>query len=475
MITSNILNEKESHTPHLSQPGCGTANGMGEVYPLDTPGPCLPPTRQQRRAAVRESVKAARALTPRELQATVTGGVHEYFFTAGLQALTALLEEDADTLCGGPKGKHLGGERKARRHGYELGFVHLGSGRLPLPRPRVRSLVGEDRELELPTYRWAQQDGGIRSTQVEAACLAGVSQRGYEAVAREFIGEPHAALSGLSRSAVGRRFIGATKRQLERLEQRRLDGKRPLVLYIDGLGLGNYTVLAAVVLYADGTKVLAGVQEGTTENSEVCQEFLQKLVSRGLSTEDGLLVVIDGGKGIAAGVKAVLGSRAAIQRCRVHKKRNVLEKLPEASREAISARLTALWSLDDVKQAESGLTGLAEELERLGHPEAANSLREGLTETTTCQRLELPANSRLTRSVSNTNVIESSFSAHERISHRVRNWRHGEMAVRWAAAALLVAEKAFSPVGSELELARLGRALSAHVRPRAGRSGEKAA
>lgn len=333
---------------------------------------------------------------------------------------------------------------------------------MEIVRPRVRT-VDNKQEVALPTYEAAQK-GQIDLAAVETACIAGVSQRDFGSVAQALVNPPpDRRLGELSKGTVGRRFIRATRRQLEKLNQRRLDGQRVLVLYMDGVNVGGRTVLAALGLLDTGEKRVLGLRDGSTENGEVCREFLQDLVARGLSAEKGLLAVVDGGKAIISAVHAVFGPLALIQRCQVHKKRNVLDKLPSHASDHISRRLSELWSEPSPSKARRGLESLAGELALAGHHEAGASLREGLPETLTVHDLGLPSDGTLIQSLTTTNPIESMFSIHEQVSHRVKNWKNGEMVRRWVAAALLEAEKSFKTVATSQELQQLAAALEAHA------------
>jgi len=192
------------------------------------------------------------------------------------------------------------------------------------------------------------------------------------------------------------------------------------------------------------------------------------LTERGLSVEEGGLVVIDGGKGLRAAIDVFWGDKVVVQRCQCHKMRNVLEKLPEYKQERVKRRLYDAWSMDDVDQAEQAVHNLAWELEQEGESAAAASLREGLDETLTCIRLGVPPV--LRKSLANTNVIESALSQCEQLSGRVKYWRNGNQALRWAAATLMVAERSFQPIKEASALPWLAIALRSQV----GANGEAA-
>jgi transposase-like protein len=284
--------------------------------------------------------------------------------------------------------------------------------------------------------------------------VVGVSTRKYgrslEAV------PPTVAARGTSRSAVSRRFVAATQGQLEAFLARPLDGIDLLVLMIDGVHFAEHVILVAVGIDAQGTKNVLGTWEGATENAASCRELLSNLIERGLDLERELLVVIDGGKALAKAVHETLGRKVKIQRCQVHKKRNVLDQLPEALKRGVGNKITAAYRCGDVHQARRLLNHLARELEA-SHPGAAASLREGLDETLTVMEMELPR--ALERTLSSTNVIENFMGTARRVSRNVKHWRSGSMILRWITAAALEAERGFHRVRGHVALAKLRRAL----------------
>lgn len=417
-------------------------------------------TRRLSRAERRRRVRAAQRTTRQELQRLMADGVLGLAIGAGLRELRRLCEEEADTVCGAPKGRHHA-ERKGYRHGTAPGWVVVGGLSLPFERPRVRTVDGKD-ELELETYKQAQ-DPRFLTEAVLAECLVRVSQREYRGVIRQLLRVPDEQPAGhTSHGTVGRRFIEGTQRLLEVILERRLDTQRYLVLWIDGKRFGRHQVLAALGLTDRGEKEVLGLWEGETENRAACQGLLEDLVRRGLSVEKGLLVVTDGGKGLAAAIDAVWGDRVLHQRCQWHKEQNVLDKLPE--KERARAR-EVLWGAWDAKQsaeaAEKALRAFAAELERKGYEPAAASVREGLPETLTCQRLGVPEG--LYPTLRTTNVIESAFSRAESLAAHVKRWQNGNQALRWAAAGLLQAEQSFAPLGDAAALAELAEILARHA------------
>ncbi len=317
-----------------------------------------------------------------ELVGAAKEGLGALSVGVGLGVLAELMEEEVDEVVG-PKGRH-DPKRTAVRHGHEGGEVTLGGRRLAVERPRVRSADGRS-ELPLATYaHFAERDPISRV--VLQQMLAGVSTRRYRRT-QEPVGEAvEADARSTSKSAVSREFVARTREHLEALMQRRLDDVRLAVLMIDGIDLKGRTNVVALGISTDGVKIPLGLWEGSTENAAVATALLSDLVERGLDVEQGVLSVLDGAKALRKAVRDVLGVDTPVQRCIRHKERNVLDHLPERDRPGVKQRLRSAWKLDDHAIAVDRLRGLAAELER-SHPGAAASLREGLEETLTLQRL----------------------------------------------------------------------------------------
>ncbi len=262
--------------------------------------------------------------------------------------------------------------------------------------------------------------------------------------------------SGISKSSISRRFIAATRKAMTELLQRPLGGFDILALFIGGVVLSGHTVTVAPGIDGLGQKHILGLAEGATENAAVCKRLLGSLAERGFRCEAGFLAVTGGSKALHKAVTDVFGQHAVIQRCRVHKKRNVLDHLPQRKQDEIAKRLDAAWSEEDYDAAKAGLESLAKELEK-DHPGAAESLREGLEETLTVARLGLP--DILARSLRSTNVIESVFDAVGTLVKRVKRWRHGEQVQRWISAGLLKAEPRLRRIKGHRDLCLLRLAL----------------
>ena len=366
----------------------------------------------------------------------------------GLGVVAELMEEEVDEVVG-PKGKH-DPDRSAVRHGQEQGQVTLGGRRVQVRRPRVRSAEGAE-EVELSTYRhFAERDPLGRV--VMERMLASVSTRRYERTQESVGSDVETKARSTSKSSVSREFVKRTRKALGELMSRRLDDVRLAVLMLDGIELAGHTNVVALGITTEGIKVPLGLWEGSTENATVAKALLSDLVARGLDQEQGILFVIDGSKALRKAIGSVFGERAPIQRCIRHKERNVIDHLPERDRDVVRHRLRKAWATDDHDRALSQLQVLARELEHT-NPGAASSLREGMNETLTINRLGVTGP--LRRTLSSTNPIESMISVCRTTARNVKRWSSGEMALRWTAAGMLEAEKQFRRIIGYRDLAKL--------------------
>ncbi len=378
----------------------------------------------------------------------------------GLEVMGELVEAEVTELAG-PRGKHDPG-RSVYRHGSEAGRVTLGGRRVPVHRPRVRTVAdegGAEREVRLESYdTFASVD--LLAEQMVASMLAGLSGRRYQQ-ALEPVGEAvEASSSGTSQSSVSRRFITATAERLAAFRSRPLDGERWLIVFVDGFDFAGHTMVGALGVTADGTKVPLSVVEGSTENATVVRGLITNLRDRGLDACQGVLFVIDGAKAVAKAIGDVFGDQAVIARCRVHKERNVLDHLPEAERLWVRHKLRAAWANPDAAEAEAALTALAGQLEKV-NPDAAASLREGLTDTLTVTQLGVTGS--LLKTVMSTNPMESMIEIVRDHAHNVKHWQRGDMRLRWAAAGMLAASTQFRRVKGYRQLPALAVALQRTV------------
>ena len=357
----------------------------------------------------------------------------------GLGVLRELLEQEVDELVG-PKGK-WNPDRSAVRHGHENGEVTLGGRRVPVKRPRARTVDGES-ELPLQTYEHFADRDALEEVVLERM-LAGVSTRQYRR-AQEPVGEQlETDARSTSKSAASRVFVARTRQQLWKLMRRPLSDLRLAVIMLDGIELHGYTNIVALGITTEGEKLALGLWDGSTENAAVAAALLSDLVDRGVDVEQGLLFVIDGAKALRKAIRQVFGNKVPVQRCVQHKQRNVLDHLPERERPAVKTRLRRAWKETTHDRALEQLTALALELEH-AHPGAAASLREGMEETLTVTRLGITGKLKLT--LQSTNPCESMISTVRVIHRNVKNWSSGEMCLRWTAAGMVEAETRFRRV-----------------------------
>jgi hypothetical protein len=406
----------------------------------------------QRRIELPEQVQVSLA----ELAGRAKQGLLAFAVGVGLEVFRTLLEEDVTALVG-PKGRH-NPDRVAYRHSVERSSVVLGGRKVAIDRQRVRSTAGE--ELALPT--WAAFSGEeILSELATERMLAGLSSRRYE-VGLEPVGDVEG--SGTSKSSVSRRFVARTRTALGELMARDLSELKLCAIFGDGIELAGHTVVVAVGVDHDGNKHVLGLREGSTENATVCAGLLSDLVDRGLDVSEGILLVLDGGKGWRKAVRDVFGDLAVVQRCRLHKERNVIGYLPDHLHPEVRRRLRRAWGKEGYQQALDALEAVARWLERLGHPSAAGSVREGMEETLTITRLGVPP--KLQVSLFSTNIVESAISVGRTVMGNVKRWRprsKTRMIERWCAAGLLIAERQFRRVKGYREIPVLVAALKAHA------------
>ncbi len=263
---------------------------------------------------------------------------------------------------------------------------------------------------------------------------------------------------GTSKSAVSRRFVAKTTAQLAAWQTASLESLDLVGLLIDGVHIGEHCLIVALGIAADGQKQALGLWDGSTENTRVCQDLLANLQSRGLRTDRSLLVILDGSKALRKAVRAIFGDAALVQRCQVHKMRNVLEYLSDRDRPWAQAILRRAYQATDVKKAQRLLLDLARRLED-EYPSAAESVREGLEETLTVQGLGLPE--RLQRSLTTTNAAESVISRTRHVKRNVKRWRGGKMMLRWVAAGVLEAVKGFRRLKGHRDMPTLVATLRA--------------
>ena len=385
-----------------------------------------------------------------KLKATASAGLLNLSIELGFEVMRQMFESDADGLAG-EKGRHNPG-RKAYRHGYEQTKVVLGGEKRSFDKPRVRSLDNE--ELPLPSLPLFQNEDPLNQA-VMARLLRGVSTRKYAGTTDR----PSPESESASKSEASRRFIAGLKPMMEEFLNRRLEDDYPAVM-MDGMVIGKMTVLAAMGIRKDGTKQMLGIVEGGSENHIAANTLLADLIGRGLPADTPRLSVLDGSKALHKAVMDTFGKNTAIQRCQIHKKRNVLSHLPDSEQANVGLAMSRAYLEFDYDKAKNALALIADSLE-YRYPAAANSLREGLEETLTLRRLRIPA--LLRKTLCTANPMESANSACKGIVRRIKNWKNGGMVLRNIAAAFLEAEKGFRRIKGYRQIPVLTSSLYAHV------------
>ena len=359
--------------------------------------------------------------------------VDEVIDQAGRGLIETILDVSAEQVAGAKTPGKASGD--VRWHGRQQGRVRLADRQIKVKRPRLRSKSGG--EVDVPAYQ-ALRAGEQTGAEMFEALLKGVSTRDYAEVI------PRMSESvGVSRSAVSREAVEAGERLLQQMLERRWDEVAILVIYLDGMKFGAHHVISAVGVDTQGRKHVLGIQLGATENAAAVKDLLVRLREQGLRTEQRYLFVIDGAKALRAGIDEVFGTEQLVQRCRTHKLRNVLERLPKDDKMQLNqtrSLMRAAWRSPQADEGMARMKKLAEMIER-DYPEAAASLREGLEETFTINRADVPPS--LHRCLATTNVIESPQAGVRKKTGNVCRWRDGQMTLRWVAGAFLLTEKRF--------------------------------
>jgi transposase-like protein len=369
--------------------------------------------------------------------------------TAGQQVFQAMMAQDREQLCG-PKNVP-NPDRRALRSGSAPSEVVVGGRRIALPRLRARSMAGQ--ELPLPSFRYASAHDPLDAYTLDQIAI-GVATRKYRRTLDPL--PAGVAERAISKSAVSRRFVALTSTKLTTWLTAPLDGLDIRGLFIDGLHFRDHVILLVLGLDAQGVKHVRGLREGTTENATVCKGVLADLRQRGLDLDHPVLCIIDGGTGLRKAIRESCGDVALVHRGYVHKRRNVLEHLPEAMRPRVKKAIDEAYGLADAELAKRRLEQLAAGLHRT-HPGAAASLREGLAETLTLQRLGISG--AFYRTLRSTNAIENLNGLVGDFVRNVRRWRDGRMLVRWVAAGLDEARRSFRRVRGYTDIPKLIRVL----------------
>jgi len=365
------------------------------------------------------------------LEDLVREDLREFVFRQGMTALQSVLEEERTRLCGAPYER---GERTLRRAGSAPGELVLGGRKVRVKRPRVRNSEGE---VMLESYQYFSESDPLEERALEQM-VVGVSTRKYQRSLEEV--PSSMGPRSTSKSAVSRRFVAATRQQLRTCLKAPIGDLGITAVMLDGIHLAKHLVVIAVGIDTEGRKHVLGFWEGSTENTEVCVALISDLVERGLDSQKSTLFVIDGGKALRKAIGQVFGKRAVVQRCQIHKMRNVAGHLPKELMPSVRQTMREAYASKNYTTAHTRLKRLASSLSE-EHPGAAASLREGLEETLSIKHVDLTK--LLERSLCSTNIIENLNGSIRQVTRRVKIWKSGTMALRWVATAVIDAKKTF--------------------------------
>jgi transposase-like protein len=366
---------------------------------------------------------------------------------AGLQIIRAVIEDEVLRRVG-PR-HHPDAASSCVRWGQQPGYVNFCGQKVSVARPRVRTREGE--EVPLENYARLQHEGR-RQRAVREGIVAGLTSRNYHRAVESVLDG-----YGIEKSSISREFVAASAAQLKKLCERKLHALDLVAILVDGIHLGKQVLVVALGIENSGKKHVLGLWQGATENTAVVKDLLEDLVARGMNPERRYLFVIDGAKALRAGIERVFGARAEVQRCQLHKRRNVAEYLPKNAQGDYDRRIRNAYAMTNYAEAKAELEKVFRQLERV-NPSAARSLEEGLEETLTVHRLGV--GELLRRSLATTNPIESCLSTVERVARNVKRWHGGDQPLRWTATGLLEAERKFRKVKGFRELGALHRKLN---------------
>jgi putative transposase len=386
----------------------------------------------------------------------VSASFDRFCLAAGFEALGMMMEKDAEEACGP---RHWRGERRrGHRWGRTQGKIGFHGGKLEIERPRVRELAGK--EIVLPSWEQAVGEDWLGRWALNLM-LINVSTRKFRRAVRLPEGDvpaPHG--TGVSKSAASRHFVALSAERMKAWIGSDLSGLDILVVQIDGIHISDDLVLvAAIGIDGDGVKHPLGLVEGATENTAVVQALIDNLVERGLDPAIPRLFIIDGAKALSKTIRRTFGRHTPIQRCQIHKARNIIGRLPPSLHASVRRVLRQAWEFDDAEKAEKLIRNLARRVEAEA-PGASASILEGLDEMLTVTRLGLPTE--LRRALACTNIIENMMGTVRRVCRNVKRWRTASMALRWTAAAMFEAKKGFRKLKAYKQLAALRMALKVH-------------
>ena len=382
------------------------------------------------------------------LAAVVRQNLYEFVISEGMKALDLMLEQDREALCG--PAHRRGTPADPRRWGHAEGRLVMGGQRVVVRKPRVRQ---SGKEVALPAWEAFSDEDPLDERTLEQL-VVGVSTRKY---ARSIEPLPDELGShGTSKSAASRRFVETTGRKLDQWLKRGLESIPLVVVMLDGITVGEHTVIVALGIDETGKKHALGLWLGATENARLCGELIDNLINRGVAPQNRYLFVIDGSKALRKAIRDRFGKRALVQRGQEHKRRNVLRHLPKNLEAAVSKSMRDAYKSKSKATAKRRLLQLVSHLED-DHPDAAASLKEGLDETFTLKDMGLSTS--LERTLSTTNPIENLNGTIRRVAARVKRWRDGKMVKRWIAVGVLEAERGFRRLRGHKSMPHLIAAL----------------
>ena len=406
---------------------------------------------QKFRAAAQESQQEIQLALPLpEVVTMISRGL----MNVAMAVLIKLAEEMMNWEVGqlvGPKNQTQV-EREFERWGKQRGYCVVNGQKVPLTRPRVRDK--RQREVPLGSYQ-ALQQASLLDEAIWRKIMHGLSMRSYGEVVREL-----ETSYGIEKSTVSAHFIEGSRQQLQIIETRSLKEAQFCALFIDGTYFQKQQLIVALGLTLQGQKLILGVRQGATENATVVRQLLEDLQERGLDFSVPRLYVLDGGKALSSAVRKVAGPCAQIQRCQVHKIRNVVDHLSEEHKCSTRCKMHSAYAMRDYADAKRALDLLLHQLMHL-NPSAARSLEEGMEETLTVHRLRVPPQIR--KNLDTTNIIESAFSSVETICRNVKRWHDGDQRLRWVASALLWREARWNRLQRREQLPLLVKELELAV------------
>jgi len=393
-------------------------------------------TEKSRKWLEKSRVQIGEKSTLIELPVSVMGAIentqemlNDLTIRTGLVLMKALMNDEVK-LAVGPF-YHPDKTSPFRRWTNQSGYVIWAGKKIPLKHPRVRTKDGS-KEMPLKTYQAFQDESGL-DKRIGERILLGLSGSDYEQAINDFR-EGY----GLKKSSISRHFVRVTKKKLEELMERPLGKLELVVIGIDGIEVAGETLITAVGIDIEGQKHILGLWQGATENADICKMLISEMIRRGLKADRKYLFTVDGSKALSKAIKDVFGAASLIQRCQIHKRRNVRSHLPEEYQDVVDTRIRAAYNMSKYSDAKELLAQTVEYLKEI-NPTAARSLEEGLEETLTIHRLDLP--DILRKTLASTNFVESPFSVTRDVIRDVKRWRKGNQRLRWVASALLEAER----------------------------------